>query len=79
VVIWYGLWAPSGTPKLALDKLNGALQTAVQDSSFNLRMADLGAVPAPLTNASPESLRAFLKSEIEIWGPIIKKAGVQPE
>jgi tripartite-type tricarboxylate transporter receptor subunit TctC len=79
VVIWYGLWAPRGTPKLALDKLNGALRAAVQDQTFNSRMADLGAFPAPLANAAPEPLRAHLKSEIETWGPIIKKAGIQPE
>jgi tripartite-type tricarboxylate transporter receptor subunit TctC len=79
VVIWYGMWAPRGTPKPALDRLNGALQAAVQDATFNSRLADLGAVPAPLANAAPEPLRAHLKSEIETWGPIIKKAGIQPE
>jgi tripartite-type tricarboxylate transporter receptor subunit TctC len=79
VVIWYGLWVPKGTPKLVLDKLSVALQTAVQDSTFSSRMADLGAVPASPANAAPEPLRAFLKSEIEIWGPIIKKSGIQPE
>jgi tripartite-type tricarboxylate transporter receptor subunit TctC len=79
VVIWYGLWAPKGTPKLALDRLKSALQTAVQDQAFNSRLADLGAFPAPLANAAPDPLRAHLKSEIETWGPIIKKAGIQPE
>jgi tripartite-type tricarboxylate transporter receptor subunit TctC len=79
VVIWYGMWAPRGTPKPALDRLNGALQVAVQDATFNSRLVNLGAVPAPLTNAAPEPLRAHLKSEIETWGSIIKKAGVQPE
>jgi tripartite-type tricarboxylate transporter receptor subunit TctC len=79
VVIWYGLWAPKGTPKPALDKLNAALRTAVQDQTFNSRMGDLGALPASLANAAPEPLRAHLKSEIETWGPIIKKAGIQPE
>jgi tripartite-type tricarboxylate transporter receptor subunit TctC len=79
VVIWYGMWAPRGTPKPALDKLNGALRAAVQDPAFDLRMADLGAVPAPLSNAAPEPLRAHLKSEIETWGPVIKKSGIQPQ
>jgi tripartite-type tricarboxylate transporter receptor subunit TctC len=79
VVIWYGMWAPRGTPKRALDRLNGALQVAVQDTTFSSRLANLGAVPAPLMNAAPEPLRAHLKSEIETWGPIIKKAGVEPE
>jgi len=79
VVIWYGMWAPRGTPKPALDKLNGALRTAVQDPTFDSRMADLGAVPAPFSNAAPEPLRAHLKSEIETWGPVIKKSGIQPQ
>ena len=79
VVIWYGMWAPRETPKPALDRLNGALQVAVQDTTFSSRLANLGAVPAPLMNAAPEPLRAHLKSEIETWGPIIKKAGVEPE
>ena len=79
VVMWYGMWAPRGTPKAALDKIGGALRTAVQDSTFNARMADLGAVPAELTRASPEPLRALLKSEVATWGEIIKKAGIQPE
>jgi len=79
VVMWYGLWAPRGTPKPMRDKLGDALQLAVQDETFNARMADLGAVPAPLTEASPDPLRGLLKSEIESWGSIIRKAGIQPE
>lgn len=79
VVIWYGLWAPRGTPKLALDGLDSALQMAVKDQAFNSRMADLGAVPVSPTAASAEPLRALLKSEIETWGSIIKTAGIQPQ
>ena len=76
VVIWYGLYAPKGTPKLILDKLVAALQSAVNDTTFKSRLAELGAEPVPVSKATPESLRTFLKSEIERWGPIIKKAGV---
>jgi tripartite-type tricarboxylate transporter receptor subunit TctC len=65
---WYGLWAPKGTPKTVLDALNRALQVAVQDTTFGARMADLGAVPATVAKATPESLRSFLKSEIDLWG-----------
>src|SRR5215467_12677737 len=79
VVIWYGMWAPKGTPKPVLDRLDSALQMAVQDQAFNSRMADLGAVPVSPSAASPEPLRVFLKSEIETWGSIIKKSGIQPQ
>jgi len=79
VVVWNGLFAPRGTPKPALDKLNAALRSAVQDPAFRARLAELGAEPAPLERITPESLGALLKSEVEKWGPIIRKAGVSAD
>jgi len=76
LVVWNGLFAPRGTPKAALDKLNGALQAAVQDPAFKARLAELGAEPVPLAKATPESLRTLLKAEIDKWTPIIRKSGV---
>ena len=76
LVVWNGLFAPRGTPKVALDKLNAALQVAVQDPAFKARLAELGAEPVPLAKATPESLRTLLKSEIDKWTPIIRKSGV---
>ena len=76
VGVWHGVYAPKGTPKPALDRLVTALQTALKDSNVKLRLADLGTEPVPQAKATPEALRAFLKSEIDKWGPIIKKAGV---
>src|SRR5204862_2716913 len=48
LVVWNGLFAPRGAPKAALDKLNGALQAAVQDPAFKARLAERGAQPVPL-------------------------------
>ncbi len=76
VVVWHGLYVPKGTPKPVVDKVIGALQTAVQDATFKSRLAELGAEPVPVSRANPESLRNQLKSEIDKWAPIIKKAGV---
>ncbi|HEV8519512.1 MAG TPA: tripartite tricarboxylate transporter substrate binding protein BugD [Burkholderiales bacterium] len=76
VVVWHGLYAPKGTPKPVLDKLVAALQAAVQDPALKKRLAELGAEPVPVSKANPESLRTQLKTEIDQWGPIIKKAGV---
>jgi tripartite-type tricarboxylate transporter receptor subunit TctC len=76
LVVWNGLFAPKGTPKAALDRLNAALQSAVQDPAFRARLADLGAQPVPLAKATPESLRELLTSEIGKWTPIIRKTGV---
>jgi tripartite-type tricarboxylate transporter receptor subunit TctC len=76
LVVWNGLFAPKGTPKPALDKLVAALQAAVQAPAFRARLADLGAEPVPLSKATPASLGALLKAEVEKWSPIIRKSGV---
>ena len=76
LVVWNGLFAPKGTPKPALDKLVAALQVAVQSPAFRTRLADVGAEPVPVAKATPDSLRALLKSEIDKWAPIIRKTGV---
>jgi putative tricarboxylic transport membrane protein len=76
VAVWNGLYAPKGTPKQVIDTLSRALQEALQDPALRQRFAELGTEPATKDQATPESLRLKLKSEIEKWGPIIKKAGV---
>ncbi len=78
-VSWFGLWAPKGLPKPVLDKLVVALQVAVADPTFKTRLADLGGAPVPVALANPESLRTFLKSEVDKWAPIIKKAGISAD
>ena len=76
VAIWNGLWAPHGTPKPALDKLTAALQAALKDPNVIAKFAELGSEPVAQNRATQDALRAHLKSEIEKWGPVIKKAGV---
>jgi len=76
LVVWNGVFAPKGVPKPALEKLVAALQSAVQSSAFRARLADLGAEPVPLAKATPGSLGALLKAEVDKWTPIIRKTGV---
>jgi putative tricarboxylic transport membrane protein len=75
VSIWHALYAPKGTPKPAIDKLVSALQAGLKDPSVNQRFAELGAVTVAADRQNPQALQKFLKSEIDKWGPIIKKAG----
>ena len=76
VVVWHGVYAPKGTPKPVLDRLNASLRGALQEASFKEGLAKLGATPVSGDKATPESLQKHLKAEIDRWGPIIKKAGV---
>jgi tripartite-type tricarboxylate transporter receptor subunit TctC len=76
VTVWHGLYAPKGTPKPVIDRLNAALKTALKDPTLKARFADLGTEPVTDSQATPEALNAYLKAQIALWGPIIKKAGV---
>jgi tripartite-type tricarboxylate transporter receptor subunit TctC len=76
VAVWHGLYAPKGTPKPIIDKLASALQTALKDPSVKSRFAELGTEPVPADKATPAALGKHVKAQIELWNPIIKKAGV---
>jgi tripartite-type tricarboxylate transporter receptor subunit TctC len=76
VSIWHALYAPKKTPKAVIEKLTKALQEALKDATVKQRFADLGTEPVAENRATPDAHRALLKSELDRWGPIIKKAGV---
>ncbi|MDZ4183568.1 MAG: tripartite tricarboxylate transporter substrate binding protein BugD [Desulfuromonadales bacterium] len=76
VAVWNGLYAPKGTPKAIIEKLTQALQESLKDATLRQRFADLGTEVMPESRGTPEALRTQLKSEIDKWAPIIKKAGV---
>jgi tripartite-type tricarboxylate transporter receptor subunit TctC len=75
VTVWHGVYAPKGTPKDAVMKINAALQTALRDPDVVKRMADLAADITPVSKQTPEALKAFLTAETEKWGKVIKAAG----
>ena len=70
------MYAPKGTPKPVVDKLVMALQSAIKDPEFVRRMSDLGSQVVSAEKATPAGLRDRLKTEIDKWTPIIRKAGV---
>jgi tripartite-type tricarboxylate transporter receptor subunit TctC len=75
VAVWHGVYAPKGTPKPVLDKLNAALRAGVKDPTFAASMDKLGTLPVPDSALTPDGLKNHLKAEIDKWTPIIKKAG----
>jgi tripartite-type tricarboxylate transporter receptor subunit TctC len=75
VIVWHGIYAPKGTPKPILDKMNIAVRVALKDPDVTRRMADLGAEIAADGKLSPEGLQSWLKAEIDKWGPVIRSGG----
>jgi tripartite-type tricarboxylate transporter receptor subunit TctC len=76
VVVWHGVYAPKGTPREALDKLNAALRASLKDPDVAAKFAELGAQIVPESKQTPAGLRDWLKSEIDKWQPVIRRAGV---
>jgi tripartite-type tricarboxylate transporter receptor subunit TctC len=76
---WFGLFAPAGTPKDVIAKLNAAMVQTLADPAVRARFADLGLDVASREQQTPEGLAAFHKAEIEKWWPIIKAAGIKAE
>jgi tripartite-type tricarboxylate transporter receptor subunit TctC len=70
---WYGLFAPKGTPKEIIDRLNGAAVQALADPAVRSRLADLGGEIFPRERQTPEALGTLVKPDAEKWWPIIKE------
>ncbi len=79
VSIWHGLYAPAGTDEAIIARLSEALQVALADETIAARFAELGTLPEPAENATPEALAETLSSQIELWRGVIEAAGVAPQ
>lgn len=75
---WQAMFAPKGTPKDVVAKLNGAVVSALTDAAIRQKFADQSYILTPRENLTPEYLAQFHKRELDKWVPIIKAAGIKP-
>ena len=75
-VPWAGMFAPAGTPRPIIAKLNAEIVKAIDKRAINQRLSDTGLQPAPST---PAELEQFVKAQLTAWGRKIRDAGIQPE
>jgi tripartite-type tricarboxylate transporter receptor subunit TctC len=76
---WQGLFAPRGTPRDIIDKLNAATVEALADPTVRSRIADLGYESVSHERLTPDILGALVKADAEKWWPIIKAANIRGE
>ncbi len=73
---WSGVIAPAGLPRPIVDKLNAAVNKAIQSSAFKARFSAIGDEPA---GGTPEEFAATIASDSKKWGDVIKRAGIKLE
>jgi tripartite-type tricarboxylate transporter receptor subunit TctC len=73
---WYGLLVPAGTPKTAIARLNAETGKALATAAVKDQFAAQGLEPSLST---PEEFAAYLKSEVQKWGQVVKASGATPE
>ena len=71
--VWYGLLAPTGTPKPVVSYLNAQVNQILDEPETRKRLAQLGSTPA---KSSPEAFGKFMKHESDRWRAVVKSAGV---
>jgi tripartite-type tricarboxylate transporter receptor subunit TctC len=79
ISLWQALWAPKGTAKNVIAKLNAAVVDALADPATRQKFADVAQDIFPREQQTPEALGALQRAEIKKWWPIIKAAGIKGE
>jgi tripartite-type tricarboxylate transporter receptor subunit TctC len=77
--VWFGFFAPAGTPYDIIAKLNAAAVEVLADPNVRSRLAELALDIFPREQQTPAALAALQRAEIEKWWPIIKAANIKPE
>jgi tripartite-type tricarboxylate transporter receptor subunit TctC len=76
---WHAFWAPKGTPKDIVARLNDAVMRTLADKGLRQKLIDSSQDIFPPEQLTPQALGAFQKAEIDKWWPIIKAAGIKAE
>ena len=70
---WYAIFVPAKTPGEIVAKMNADVNAAIADATVKGRLEDLGLF---VGGSTPEALGAYVKTETDTWGPVIKAAGI---
>ena len=73
---WQGIGAPKSTPDAIVEKLNKAINAGLADAKIKAQLANLGAIPMPMT---PAEFGKLIADETEKWAKVIQAANVKPE
>ena len=73
---WCGLGVPRGTPAVIIERLNREINAGLADPAVRARLADVATTPMFFT---PDEFGAYMASEVEKWGKVVRVSGIRPE
>ena len=76
VKVWHGVYVPKGVPQPIQDKINAALKKALNTPDVQKRLNDSNIDIVPMDKVSSKGLKDHLEKEINVWGPVIRKANI---
>ncbi len=76
VKVWHGLYTPKNVPQAIQTKLNTALKAALNDPDVKKRLADSNIDIVSMDKVSANGLKTHLENQINVWGPVIRKANI---
>jgi tripartite-type tricarboxylate transporter receptor subunit TctC len=74
--LWFGLWAPAGTPASIVSKISSDVRKALTDPGVKEKLANLG---NDTLDMSPQEFAKFVREEMDTYGKVIKAAGIKPQ
>lgn len=74
--LWFGLWAPAGTPSEIVGKVSADVRRALADPTVREKLANLGNDPMDM---APEEFARFVRAEIADYARVVKAAGIKPQ
>jgi tripartite-type tricarboxylate transporter receptor subunit TctC len=75
--MWHGLYVAKGTPKDAVNALNAALRKALSDPGVLAKLKDLGTVPFPEAEMSPEAHARLFASDLPRVAKLVASSGIK--
>ena len=76
MTLWFGMWAPAGTPSAVVQRLNAQVNAIVLQPEVREQFAKLGIQPAPMKT---DEFARFVRSEIQVYKRIVQQANIQPQ
>lgn len=74
--LWFGIWAPAGTPADVVRKISADVRKALADPGVREKLLNLG---NDTMDMSPEGFARFVREEIEVYQRVVRAAGIKPQ